>query len=543
MNSSVLRARLWLPSVLVAAPLTGLSLVSDERRSIYRRALTNDANPISAAVDALRGIDGYFGAGNFRPLGRTWEMLVHGFVFEAAEATSVAPHIVLGVVRLLMVALLAAASTAVVAALARSAGVDARTSFVGMYPLALAASLVANGTTGALAQFPHMLVGTVALMLGITLAISRDRDLQRRLPRRRECAAMALTGGAAAMFYDLAYLTPLIAAVFLVARCVASKTSLRQALRTAAAKRWAAHVVGFAAVFVPSRVLIALECADGDCYVGSDLSLSLDAVGTAAPRLLTGFPPVGWARNAGRADLRLSDLAANAFTALSVIVLAALAVLAVASCVRATSTEAPSTDRLTTESSAAGHPMRLAASLALLGATTAILAASVAGLTTWAQQRQPAIGEAWRETLLTQVAWSLLAAALLAMLGASMRAKNLARFVRATAAGSVLAAAMVLTLLANWRFAEASRTNSTASIVSQISLASVLVDESPTGNALRCDLIEAYRDATPDAPSWKSAQAIVEDLNSLMLQRHGFPYCDPNRSGLGKGSGVSETFP
>ena len=139
MSRSVFRARYWLPSILVVAPLTGLSLVSDERRSIYLRALTNDANPLSAAADALRGVDGYFRAGNFRPLGRAWEMLVHGFVFEVAEATSVAPHIVLGAVRMLMVALLAIASAALVSALARSAGVDMRGSLVGLYPLALAA--------------------------------------------------------------------------------------------------------------------------------------------------------------------------------------------------------------------------------------------------------------------------------------------------------------------------------------------------------------------------------------------------------------------
>ena len=230
-----------------------------------------------------------------------------------------------------------------------------------------------------------MLIGSVALIFGITLAISRDRDLQRRRLRRREYAALALTGSAVAMFYDLAYLTPLIAGVFLVARCVASKTPLRAATHTAAAKRWVAHFVGFAVVFIPSRVLIALECSDGGCYAGSDLSISMDAVGAAAPRLLTGFAPVGWNRNAGRADLGLADLATNAFIALSVVAIVAVAAMAVVRCRRAASGDVPSavSDQIGTQR----HPKRLAAALTLLGVSMALLAASVAGLTAWAQQR------------------------------------------------------------------------------------------------------------------------------------------------------------
>jgi len=40
------------PSVLVVTPLTGLAFVSDERRQIYLRILTDDANPLETAIDA-----------------------------------------------------------------------------------------------------------------------------------------------------------------------------------------------------------------------------------------------------------------------------------------------------------------------------------------------------------------------------------------------------------------------------------------------------------------------------------------------------------
>ena len=537
------RPRRWIrpvwPAVLVAVPLTGLAFIADERRSVYLRALTNDANPFATAADAGRGIDGYFDSGTFRPVGRFWEMLVHGFVFEAGEATGVAPHIVLGIVRLAMVALLALGATALVAALVRSAGLHRRRSLTAMYPLALGAVLVANGASGALAQFPHTLIGTVALMVGITVATSRDRDLQPRPLRWHEYLTMAASGVVVAMFYDLAYLTPLVALAFGAARCVASRTSLRAALATAAAKRWLAHAVGFAAVFVPVRIAIAVQCAGGACYNGADLSLSVDALRTALPRLLTGFPPVGWHFNADLArsaavELTFTDLGANALIA---VLVAAIAVAAVSAAHRQPGPIRPALAMQDSESHSpelhaaelpAGSPARLAAVLAVLAAWIAVLSAATAGLTAWAQQRQPPIGQAWRETLLTQMAWSLAIAACLALLDAAAKNHRAHQLLR-VAVAAALAVAMSLTLLANWRFAEASRRSPDAVLTSLVSLSAVNMDNTPAGNAVRCALIDAYTETTAGQPSWTAGEAIGENLNDLTLERRGFAFCDPTQ--------------
>ena len=89
----------------------------------------------------------------------------------------------------------------------------------------------------------------------------------------------------------------------------------------------------------------------------------------------------------------------------------------------------------------------------------AVLSASLGGLSAWAQQRQPPIGQAWRETLLTQVAWSIVAIACLAALDGVLRSGVAVRTVRAVVAAA-LALALATTLLANWRFAEISRRDS-----------------------------------------------------------------------------------
>ena len=522
------RSRAWVPSVLVVVPLAGRALVSDERRSVYWRAFTDDANPVTTAADVARGIDAFFAAGNFRPIGRFWEMLVHGFVYEAGEATAVAPHFILGIIRIAMVALVALGATAMVSALMRSAGVHEERSLVRMYPLALGAVLIASGPAGALAQFPHTFIGSVALMFAMTLAISRDRDLRHRSLRRREYAAMAASGIVAATFYDLSYLTPLIAAVFLIARALASRMTLNAILATAAARRLMAHAVGFALVFVPVRVGIAFQCSRGDCYVGSDLSLSTAAAGATLRRLLTGLPPFGWDRVAGLArsasvELGFLDLGGNALIALIVIGIAVVA----ASAARWRPFAAHHESSLLDHNGGRGSN-RLAVALLVLGGPMAVLSASLAGFSAWAQHRQPAIGQAWRETLLTQVAWSIIAVACLAALDGVLRSALAARIARVVVA-AVLAVAMATTLLANWRFAEISRRDSAAVLTGMVSLSSVNIDDSDNGNALRCSLISAYAEATADGPTWWSGEAVGNNLNDLWHARLGLYFCDPSQ--------------
>ena len=110
-----------LPSLMVVLPLIGFSFQLDQRSEIYRSAVEGFGHPLEAARDAYSGIDEYLSRGNFRPIGRFLENFSHGFVFEAAEATGMAPHVVHGLVRIAMIGLLALTATQMVAAVMRSA--------------------------------------------------------------------------------------------------------------------------------------------------------------------------------------------------------------------------------------------------------------------------------------------------------------------------------------------------------------------------------------------------------------------------------------
>ena len=520
------------PAVLVVLPLLGMSLKSDERLHLFQQVFYTDVNLFGIAQYVEERIFNFLNIGNFRPIGRFTEVLVHGLVFESAEATGLTPHVVLGVVRVIVVALLAVLAAKMVGALVRSAGVSADRSLVSLYPLVVGTVVVANGIIGGLAQFPHTFIGSVVLILVAALATARDRDLEPRPLRKRECASMAAFGALLVLYYDVAYLAPIVAAGFLAARVVVAQLPLRAALATAAVRRWAALSAGFAAVFIPVRIDIARRCAPGECYSASDLSVSPEVFETALPRLATGLPPVGWDYNAELArlfgvDAGITSLATNVLLFLMLAAIVAFAVAAVARGWRPNpepAVETSAADQPTPEQPRGTHA-RLAAALIGLGAFMAVLSATLAGLSASMQRRDLPIGEAWREAQLAQVAWSLIIVGCLAALDLATRSERTRRALRAAVA-AVLAIGVAFTLLANWRFAEVDRRDPTAALTSLIATSTIHVDTTETGDQIRCALSGGYREVTPEKV-WITGWRMRNELDRFMGGRHGLAYCFP----------------
>ena len=267
------------PSVGVVVPLAGAAVHPEELHQIMRDVRITDAEPVAAMGFVGDRLSDFVDLGNFRPVGRFVDAMVHGLVFEAGEATGVAPDAVLGVVRLAVLGFVAVLAVRMMECLVRSAGVPTGSSFTAFYPLVLAAAVVANGSLAGLFAFPQTAAGSAMLVLGIALMTARDRDMRERSVRWHECVVMALLGAVAASFYDLAYVAPAAAAAFVAAGAIAAGHGLREIARTAALRRLAAVCGGFAVVFVPTRIEIARRCTGIDCYAASDASFSAEAVG------------------------------------------------------------------------------------------------------------------------------------------------------------------------------------------------------------------------------------------------------------------------
>ena len=528
-----------LPALVCTVPLVGMSFQGDERPRIYAVISRYGSNPFKIIEGTYHDLDFFLGRGNFRPLGRLFETVGHSLVFEAGEATGLAPHVALGAVRLVMVGLLALTASAAVAALARSGGVSPRHPVNALFPLALGTVLVASGSHGPeadrrwynhvnLVHFPHTIIGAVVLILALALVVARDRDMQHRRLKRHEWGTMAALGAVSALFYDLVYLAPILAAVFIVARAVAAGMPLTEIRSTAAVKRWSAASAGFLAAFVPARIEIVRRCAEQSCYNGTDPQFSAETLGHIPRRLAAGTPFAGWLHNAELArhfglDLGMEDLAKNALTGLLLAAVLVMTVVAARSANLASS-DARHAGLHEASHSAAARPRRLALALAVLGASAVVLAALLASLSNQVHETDLRAVDAWRETLLTQVGWSLLITAGAVFTIEAARGRDSRRIVVAGAAG-LLAVLLAASLLANWRLSQADRHDPLSSVTSQISNATVTIDWTEEGNRHRCALIDAYSGMIPEHLNM-GGPAVRQHLDQLMLNRYSRPFCD-----------------
>lgn len=551
------------PALIVAAPLSGIALQFDERRTTYGQAAAGRDNPLEALSYGYDSIGTFLNSGNFRPLGRFVQSLSAGFVFEASEATGLPPHAVNGFLRLLTVGLLAVITTRIVAAITGSGRFGAGP-IVAVYPMVLGTALIANGRGGPLVYYPVVLGGAAIVVLAACAAVARDTDMSPRRVRLRELVAMALLGAVAAMYHDLVYVAPPLAAAYIAARALADGLSWRAAVRVAALARWAALSAGFLVVLVPARLEIAARCGRTACYAPSDLSFSGDIGGLVATRLISGSPMAGWSLLSDMTgtyglEFGFVNLLANSFLAMLVAAVVAVTIAVAAQAFAgagdgAVAGAAPPSEKaeatgavarrevrvaghgltgvaVSAESRRAradGQRLRASASLGLFGAAAAGLPALLVSLSRWLQESR--IDYGWRDTMLVQVGWSFVAASAFSMALWVVFACGGRRFhrVAATAAAAVLGVGLACTLLANARLVQIDRRTPESVVTSQIATAAISFDSSRDGNALRCALIDAYARRTPE-DAWIAAPGLLGDLDRLMLQRHGQPFCDPTQ--------------
>ena len=513
------------PALVVTTPLLGYSLLGDDRRRLYEAARRFGSDPLAALSHSFQTVDGFLDRGNFRPLGRAVENIERGFVFDAAEATGLAPHAVTGVLRLAMIGLLALVASRVVSAVLEAAGAPAGAPHpaVVLYPMVLAATLVAADHDSPITKYPFVVLGAVVLILATALSVARGKDMEARPLSWHEAVLMALLGAVAASTYDLLYLAPAVAAVFMAARHAASGRPARDLLHAAAMRRWAWLSVGFAAVFVPVRLEIAGRCSRTLCYSASEIELSTGALGRTADRLLTGAPPAGWFYTSDLVDesglsFGLAELTTNS---LLMLLLAAILLIAVRGA-RQLQNPSPAVEPDPTDW------RRPAAGLSALGAATAVLPALLAGLSRHVQQVRYPIGEAWRETVLVQVGWSLVATSALVALFGAVRSRRASQ-VTAVAVSAVLCGALALTLLANARLNRVDRNTPLHAVANEIAAATIHFDPTEGGNARRCRLIDDYTLMLPDPDQWVGGPNVRIELDKLMLDRQGAPFCDPDR--------------
>lgn len=540
------------PSALIMAPLLGLTFHSDQRIMMYWLTGSFGADPLAIVNQNLAEIDDFLRQGNFRPLGRFVIYMEQASIFEVAAGTGVAPHVIQGVVRLVMVAALAVAATSFVVALydsarsasAAGAGTVRRRLFslsapvppvLAGFPLVLASTIVVSGALHPVSFFPFFFVSTAIYTLLVPLYVCSDTAMTRRGLSFGGAVACAVLGMVSAMTSELLYLVPVVCLLTLAARGALSRQSGRQLVRSSAFSRLIALSTGFGAVFVPSRLAIAAECARGECYEGSDPALSTLAVEQWLGRAVAGLQWETLSSTLAGDYGNLSsardpiDFATNVWL---ILVVVSLGYFAVAAAVRV-SRPPESADGLGAEAQ-----RRLGAVLCgfgiLLSLVSSLMVSLSEGLQGW-NNRGFGLDQ-WRDSLLVQVSWALVFYGL-AVIGLSLvnrpygpyagRHTEDRRARRAWLAAGVAAAVFVMSMnafMANDKFSLWRRSGSDGSIVNLISTASVDFDRSVRGRAIRCELISAYADRNCK-DCWHSGARVLEELNRLSRSRYGEDFC------------------
>jgi hypothetical protein len=498
------------PALIVCLPLIAFSFQGDERRNIYFNAERFGTNPLEPARQAIDEIDVFLRLGNFRPIGRFFDYTEHSLVFEAAEATGLAPHVVHGVVRMAMVALLAFVAWRLVRSLTQAA--DAPVPW--FVPAVIGVVLVAGGPESPLVHFPFLFLLSALIVVGLPQVMVQSRDFAARLTRPIELVLCALAGAAAAMFFDLVYVVVPLTILYLAALAIAAGVPLRVAARSPAARRVAALTAGFFAVFVPVRIMIANECGDGSCYSGSDLDPSTDALFATFDRMVSGLPPAGWRFNgdlieASGAFFGFRDLAANSL----LLILAVGLVGWTVGVIRIDRADSP-------------IPARVGGALALVATGLIVLPALLVSLSTLVQRGEFAIGRAWRDSVLVELGWGVaFVAVIVVLMQMAAPVPSAATALRAVLT-VMLVGGLVATLLANVRLQEVDRRDPVANLTNQISVASVDFDLTPEGDAHRCSLLDRYTEFAPNPEAWIGGPMLRANLDRLAVARHGRPFCE-----------------
>jgi hypothetical protein len=496
--------------VLVLLPLLTVAPGSDNRFNIHRYGAEYAVRPWQLVSDQLVSVPRYLtNHGNFRPLGRMLERSLDVLTFALSTALGLPANIAMRLVHLAGAAILGLVLLLAVETMTsrRPLAAQPPSAAAQLLPLTFAALLVAAGGTSTIVVFTDLYFASMALVLGVALAAARHRWLTTDGLTLGSAAAALVVGAGLAAFNEITALALPLAIVAVLARGrLTMELPWRTLVRRRAVLATGVGAIGFAAVFVPVRVMIASSCADGGCYEASDISIDPAFFPALGHRALTWIPPLAWraatAETGGHWYLTRNPVL--------LLLLAVLAVLGWRTAVELRRSRLPRRRELL--------------ALALLGAGTLALGATMAALSSFVQGLVDTwlIGTGWRDV---QVLVAGAAALLVAAVLAPLRAAGVAVPPRAAVGASLLVTVLAGgSMLSNQTFAAIDARNPASALHNEIALALTSPADRAGGEERRCDLLREFEELYPDDESWHDR--LREAVDTSMQVRYGIPFCE-----------------
>lgn len=493
-------------AVAAAAPSIGASPEADERFHIYTHTARFGANPWRLVKHAFETVPDFLDRGNFRPLGRIVEWSGQVFVGELSLLLNIPINISLGILRLISVAALASAVLWLASAvLERPGATDSRSGLLPACALMVGSSFLVSQTGGPVNLFAWLYLGTGALVVLAARLLANAELYTGSLSRRRGILFVFL-GVALASTNEVTAIAIPLGLVVIVTRSLVLRVSLGRAItRMPAIRAWGLQLVGFLAVFVPVRLVIAARCTGVDCYSASDVALTSAYPETVVGRMATGFVPTQWAE--GMSSDSLDALAGRSGIAVLIGFVVIVTPVIVSYVRKWGAIDAQAPDSVSV------------AALGLLGAGLAFAATSLISLSQVLQDPSLRVGLAWRDSALATPGIALSLAALLVSIAHNERLR--ASVAPRLGIATVGIFAVFMSFMTTWSVGEATKADPERVLNNRIAFEAVVFSEGAEANAYRCGLLAAWTESYRDKNwEWRPDQ-LRYALTDFVRYAHG----------------------
>jgi len=503
-------------SAVVAFPALFARQWADERYMMYMPEHLRGSQPWMLLDQVVDEIPTYLENGVFRPVSRLLFYLEHWLVVRVATATGVAPNVLMSLVKILMVFALVTMAMMTIDQYRRAAGGKATAvhwrRLYGLTAVLVGLSLVLlNPATHPLTLFPGLYLGTAAIALAVPLWFGRSwlryrsgKPLKRMWTR---VGSAVILGALLASMIELAYLALPLGFIHLLLLSFAAGDSWvatwKDLFHSEAFLLWALVSTGFLVVFIPARAAIADYCAEVTCYRAAELSLGMDAVETWPYRVGASFFPVPqWSqihlvkrlRHAPEFLLLAVTGAGFAFMVLRRMV-------------------------VEREGDERGRRPRLPMALVGIYFGAVLLLASVLSAVSGGVQDKGADISPWRESGFSWIAWAVILAVVLTALYDWLYDRS------ALLLSVFLAGSLALTSIVNQVDMASVNARTDTRLYNEVGMLLVNFDNTPEGNADRCDALDGLREFAPSDSELRKMNLIASYVDSAAENIYGTEFC------------------
>jgi hypothetical protein len=319
-NSSIVLVSIFV-GALAGIPILSTPYVGDEVWAVYLFGGQQKGELPQMALRQMKDSLFWIQGGNFRPIGRLFEHLGYSYAINLSEVAGIAPNVSYGLIRLFMVVVFFATLSFVILHLPYGEK-HARQLMALVTILLVPMFFTITDSSGPFRAFPFFYTTSfVIVLLTIFSAISLNGLANKWIG----VLGFAFIGLIAASFNEITY----IGVFVLFARLSWGILQQKSILFISEARNRSTIIIlmGFASIFIPSRIAIYNYCKGGNCYSPSDATFDNYSISTVLTRAIGIFPPFTQNNYSSYGEIGISNFRFSFYVGLLLLVNAFICVI------------------------------------------------------------------------------------------------------------------------------------------------------------------------------------------------------------------------